>query len=229
MPAVTRLNFWLFPASNTSQPACAMPDDTSTAAAPENFRTAYCRRFKCPTKAFERRLFWRCLPLRAWPFAIVFRVFYPSFFNADLEFLHGIGGCKTPSEAVNEANSLSCDPALNEGILRTPLGLRLSGRRLVRTAHQIWPPLARPTWTPAASTGTDAPRFVAPIPKAPQTPKPTRPAPQPESKPTSIAPSRAPAPALNQGSQENSLFGGQAGPPRKRSPYNPAGSRNRKR
>lgn len=206
-----------------------MPDETNPTATPENFKTAYCRRFKCSPGAFERRFFWRCLPLRSWPVALFFRVFYPSFFNADLEFLQHVGVCRNPSEAVNEANSLSCDPALNEGILRTPLALRLSGRRLVRTAHQIWPPMVRPAWTPAAANPEVA-RFVAPTPKVPQAPKPARPAAQPEQQPQqkpALPPPPSPPPPRP--SQPNELLGRTAGPPRKRSPYNPAGSRNRKR
>ena len=203
-----------------------MPDENSPTAAPENFKTAYCRHFKCSAAAFERRLFWRCLPLRSWPVALFLRVFSPSFFNADLEFLQHVGVCRNPSEAVNEANSLSCDPALNEGILRTPLALRLSGRRLVRTAHQIWPPLVRPAWTPAAAD-PEATRFVAPTPKVPQAPKPARPAASPQQQPK---PSPPPSPPpLPRPAQPNELLGRTAGPPRKRSPYSPAGSRSRKR
>jgi hypothetical protein len=209
-----------------------MPDETCLTAVPENFKTAYCRRFKCSPAAFERRLFWRCLPLRAWPTALLLRLFSPSFFNADLEFLQNVGACRNPSEAVNEANSLSSDPALNEGILRTPLGLRLSGRRLVRTAHQIWPPTVRPTWTPAA-TDLEAARFVVPTPKVPQAPRPDRsvgqppPQPQPQTKLQPKPRSDSPTP-LNAPVPLEALLERKAGPPRKRSPYNPAGARSRK-
>lgn len=193
-----------------------MPDETNLTAAPETFKTAYCRRFGCAPGAFERRLFWRCLPLRAWPAALFFKMFYPSFFNADLEFLQGVGACRSSSQAVNEANSLGCDPALNEGLLRTPLGLRLSGRRLVRAAHEIWPPLARPTWTPAAADPETA-RFVAPTPKVPQAPKSARSNPPSAPPATPLAAKLAP--------RDGQL---QAGPSRKRSPYSPTGARSRK-
>ncbi len=194
-----------------------MSDEINLASAPETFKTAYCRCFGCAPGVFERRLFWRCLPLWAWPTALFFKLFHPSFFNADLEFLQSVGTCRGPSQAVNEANSLGCDPALNEGILRTPLGLRLSGRRLVRVAHEIWPPLVRPTWAPAAADPETA-RFVVPAPKVPQAPKPARSGPPSATPATPLAAKSAP--------RDGQL---QLGPSRKRSPYNPAGARSRKR
>ena len=189
-----------------------MVEASNLTAPPENFRAVYGRYFGCRPAAFERRIFWRCLPLWSWPVALLFKLFCPSFFNADLEFLQSLGDCRNPSEVVSEANSLACDPALNEGFLRTPLGLRLSGRRIVRVAHAIWPPLVRPTWTPAA-VESEATRFVVPTPKVPHVPKTSRSAPPPPPSPPT---------------KPDANLGRLAGPPRKRSPYNPAGARKRK-
>ena len=104
----------------------------------ESFRSAYARHFGCAEDVFEEKLFWQCLPRLARPVATLADLVTPTFFNPDLDFLRLVGDARSINDIKDEANRLREASNLRKGFVRNLLRARLSGRRLIAVAAQVW-------------------------------------------------------------------------------------------
>jgi hypothetical protein len=104
----------------------------------EDFKTAYCKRSKCPGEAFEKRLLRECLAPHVRPLAFVIRLFRRDFFRWDVEFLRRVGQARAVDAIALDVEVLRQDSRLRRGFLRGILRVRISSRRLTRLAQEVF-------------------------------------------------------------------------------------------
>ena len=103
-----------------------------------DFKAAYCRRFKCPPRAFEQRLFWACIPPYARPLAWMIRLGRRDFFRWDLEYVRRIGRAHSVQDLQREIGALHAEARLLHGRLGRYFHVRILGRRLRRLADAVY-------------------------------------------------------------------------------------------
>ena len=105
----------------------------------QTFRAAFCSRYRCPEADFVRRAFWKCLRLRAWPFALVAGWCWPKFYAVDREFLEYAGRARSPRELQTEIGDFHYQLRLRNRSLKRVLRLGVSGTRVQKLAARIFP------------------------------------------------------------------------------------------
>lgn len=138
---------------------------------PANVREAFCRRYRCKTAEFERKLFFKSLRLHArllMPFLGWFR---PHSFNADWSVVEVVGRVRTPVEMEERISEYIDWNLIDRSRRRRLLFLRVSPSKLRRV---VWPllkniePVAAVAETPVLLR-SPAPEYV-PSPSAPSAP-----------------------------------------------------------
>jgi hypothetical protein len=105
---------------------------------PRQFRELFCERFHCPISNYRERAFRKLLYCHARPLAGIFRLLMPHFFLEDFKFIEALGSAGNPRKASMDAASFQDANALERGALRTALRLRVSGRKAMRLAHELF-------------------------------------------------------------------------------------------
>ena len=77
-------------------------------------------------------LFWKSIDPGWRPVAFVLRRVWPDFLSRDLRHLERLGEATSWHEVPHLANDIRSDEALNRGLLRKTLRLRISGARVLR-------------------------------------------------------------------------------------------------
>lgn len=106
-----------------------------------SFREQFCSYFKCSDAEFED------VALKAflhWPWSFLspsVRRHFPALVATDIQIIKQISFATNISDLSTETRSLRSDYALHHdfGLLRKFFKLRLSRKRILRTAKQIWP------------------------------------------------------------------------------------------
>jgi hypothetical protein len=101
---------------------------------PTDFKTAFCKRFGCAPEAFERKLFWQCIPPRRRVLARLVNLLSPDYFHRDYDFIRRIGQASRLPEVAAQAGAIPSDCWLTRGFLRRSFQLRISSRRLMQVA-----------------------------------------------------------------------------------------------
>ncbi|MDQ6631059.1 MAG: hypothetical protein M3Y82_04785 [Verrucomicrobiota bacterium] len=106
----------------------------------ENFRQRFCAKYNCRPAEFERRLLSMTIAPGTKPLAWVIGKLKPSFFAPELNILDDFGRISSKMEFNSEAQLLHSDyqNKPRSGFLRMQLGLRISGRRLLRISKSVW-------------------------------------------------------------------------------------------
>jgi hypothetical protein len=144
---------------------------------PANVREAFCRRYRCKTAEFERKLFLKSLRLHArllMPFLGWFR---PHSFNADWSVVEVVGRVRTPAEMEERISEYIDWNLIDRSRRRRLLFLRVSPSKLRRV---VWPLL----------------KNIEPVAAVVENPVLLR-SPAPEYVPSPSAPSGVDAPATN--------------------------------
>ncbi len=102
-----------------------------------DFKNAFCEHFGCSAEAFLPRLFAKSLDPGWRAVASGIQRISPNFFARDLHYLERIGEARSWHEVAFLANSIRSDEALNHGLLRKTLHLRISGARLMKLREEI--------------------------------------------------------------------------------------------
>jgi hypothetical protein len=102
-----------------------------------DFQTVFCKRFGYPMEQFVRRFFWKCVPPRVRPLAVLTRVFMPGYFERDLGYLRRIGRSASLAEIAAQAGAIPFDRLLIHGFARRYLHLRISSRRVMHLAREL--------------------------------------------------------------------------------------------
>ncbi len=105
--------------------------------APRKFKVDFCECFGCPIEAFPEALLRKSIhpPLR--PLAWLVRRLFPTYFRNDLEYTERIGEANSWEAFWTLANGIRQDLALNHGLLRKGLHLRISGYCLIKVYEEI--------------------------------------------------------------------------------------------
>jgi hypothetical protein len=103
---------------------------------PNTFRSAFCAHTGCADASFERRLFWRSLYRHALPVAFLVRLFNPSFFRDDDEFIRWVGGDSSLSEVAEDVARFQYGNWVRRHWLRTGLRLQLDPERITALARR---------------------------------------------------------------------------------------------
>lgn len=105
---------------------------------PRQFAELFCERFHCPVSNYRERAFRKLLFCHARPLAGILRLLSPRFFLEDFKFIEALGAAGNPRKAFMDAASFQDANALERGALRTALRLRVSGRKAMRLAHELF-------------------------------------------------------------------------------------------
>ena len=110
----------------------------------KTFRQAYCEHFGCRPENFERHLMMRCI--RPWrrPLAILVWAVHRESFDFEIETLRSIGDSDSIRSIMVSASELN-HTRREMSFVRTGLGLRVSGRRLMHFASETMSHVPRET------------------------------------------------------------------------------------
>ncbi len=95
-----------------------------------------CKFSQCTPEQAKKRLFWRGLHRRAWPFAAVLVLFRPRFFTLDYQLIDEAAGAANINELVMAVNGYLQDCATTRRFLHDDLRIRVSGKRLISLFKQ---------------------------------------------------------------------------------------------
>ena len=99
---------------------------------PETFSEAYCRQFPCRPEHFDEKVFQASL---RWPIRLVapvIRYFSPNFFQEDFETIRELGSVTDRGIFVMDVSFLHGRHQRDKRWLRKSMGVRVSGRKLMR-------------------------------------------------------------------------------------------------
>ncbi len=117
------------------------------------FREAVCRKFGCAPEAYPETVFSHCLYPHAAGSVKLIRWLKPDYFAADFELIHQIATVTEMRQVRAEVeNHRYHNPSAT--LLRRFLRIRLSGRRVIQLADQIFarPPAATSFASPLSET-----------------------------------------------------------------------------
>jgi hypothetical protein len=105
---------------------------------PDTFKELFCERFDCAPVAYEERAFHDLLYAHAKLLAPVIRRLNPNFFAEDFRLIVDLGAAPGLLEAAAEVRVFQdrCQNAPHS--LRTRLKLRISGRKALGLAHEVF-------------------------------------------------------------------------------------------
>jgi hypothetical protein len=103
-----------------------------------NFRDLFCERSGHKTEKFEKKLFWKLMNPDLKALAFVIGCVRPGFFRKDFEYIRRIAYAEDKSEVIGIINRFAFDREFNGGLLRGFFHVRISGRRLVQVANQLF-------------------------------------------------------------------------------------------
>lgn len=104
----------------------------------KNFKDLFCERFRLKAGTFEKKLFSELMNPDVKMLAVVINWVRPGFFDRDFEYIRRIAYAENKREIAMIAHRLPFDQDFNQGVLRGLFRLRISGRRLVQLANQLF-------------------------------------------------------------------------------------------
>jgi hypothetical protein len=93
------------------------------------FAELFCERYHLSSESYAREMLRRALYPRARMFAPVMRIFWPTYFDADLDFVRGVGLIRRAQDLGGEVTDFHLHPR-NRGFLRHTLKIRVSCQRM---------------------------------------------------------------------------------------------------
>jgi hypothetical protein len=105
---------------------------------PKSFKEAFCDRFRCPPKEYERKAFRRCLFLHSRPLARLIHRFDPAFFSEDFDLIREVGPMTDPELFRSEINYFYGRNLRHKSWIRSLLRIRVSGNRLIRLKQNLF-------------------------------------------------------------------------------------------
>ena len=103
------------------------------------FAELFCERYHLPSETYARELLRRALYPRARVVAPVIRVFCPAYFDADVDFVRGVGLIRRAQDLGGEVTDFHLHPR-NCGFLRSALKIRVSCQRISRLVAEVMSP-----------------------------------------------------------------------------------------
>ena len=103
---------------------------------PRTFGELFCERYHLPPESYAREMLRRTLYRRARVVAPVIRFFSPGFFDADHDFVRGVGLIRSPEDLDGEVTDFHLHPG-NRGFLRRALKLRVSCQRVSHLVREV--------------------------------------------------------------------------------------------
>ncbi len=109
------------------------------AAPPRTFAELFCERYHLPSESYAREMLRRTLYPRARLVAPALRILCPGYFDADIDFVRGIGLIRRAQDLGGEVTDFHLHPG-NRGFLRRTLKIRVSCRRMSRLVAEVMNP-----------------------------------------------------------------------------------------
>jgi hypothetical protein len=112
----------------------------TTLNAEKTFKSRFCEFYQCPENQFERAILLKVLHRRSLLLAWCLLRIHPAFFSTDYRILRQVGAVASRNNLLAEARDIRNDyQRFNDfGIMRRFLNLRISGKRLLAVANQVW-------------------------------------------------------------------------------------------
>jgi hypothetical protein len=104
------------------------------------FKVLFCERFNCPAAKYEDRAFEALLYSHArWAVAVL-RPLNSAFFEEDFRFINCLGAVTNIEEVQAETQNFEDANHYRGGFFRRRLKFRVSGRKAVGLAHELFHP-----------------------------------------------------------------------------------------
>ena len=105
---------------------------------PLEFRSAFARTFSLPPESFEREAFVRCVPPWYRPLAWALVRCWPAGFAQDWQVLQDVARATSLEEVRAFSGDFRGGIRHRHSLVRDRIGLRVSGRRLLTLARQVF-------------------------------------------------------------------------------------------
>jgi hypothetical protein len=102
------------------------------------FLALFCERFRCSPAEYEEQAFNRLLYAHARAVAPIIRIVRPDFFSHDLKFIRMLGRASDLGEATDDLRDFKDVNDDRTKYWRNALRLRVSGRKAIRLAAQLF-------------------------------------------------------------------------------------------
>ena len=104
----------------------------------QQFQVLFCQRFRCPPEKYAKRAFRKCLYWHAKLLVPVLRRLNPGFFAEDFKFIRNLGESTGVRDADVDVLNFHDVNSGNPSFWRTGWGIRVSGRKASRLAHELF-------------------------------------------------------------------------------------------
>ena len=108
---------------------------------PATFKEAFCAKYRIRKEDFERKVFWRIMNRHALLFALLIYKWRPNFFREDFYLIREAGEMRNPQLFTQELNYFHGRNARDKNWFRAGLGIRVSGKRLIRLKNKVVAPI----------------------------------------------------------------------------------------
>lgn len=109
-----------------------------------SFADGVCETFKCRPEEATETVFWLCVYPQAIPLARLLWHLHRGYFAADLEFIERVSRLTSPAEVRLEFSRFRYYQPV-KGVLRRFLKVRISGKRLLELADQLFARRCQPS------------------------------------------------------------------------------------
>ena len=133
---------------------------------PQQLKALFCKRFNCPPQEYAEQAFRKCLYGHAKPLAGALRVWNAEFFFEDFKFVEALGLALDAKEVRADTANFRDVNRHARGFLRRAWRLRVSGRKAMRMARELFS-TAGQSW-PAPETQPPSPRETEPASRGPR-------------------------------------------------------------
>jgi len=105
---------------------------------PQQLKALFCKRFNCSPEGYAELAFRKCLYGHAKPLVGILRAWNAGFFFEDIKFIEALGVAVDPKEVRADAANFRDVNRHSGGFLRTTWRLRVSGRKAMRMARELF-------------------------------------------------------------------------------------------
>lgn len=121
----------------TGVPADAREAAEAASARGDDFRSRFCRKYNCRPEAFERQILGRVLYLHMRPLALIMLAINRQRLQPEQVFVRQIARTATITQVLADVDFYNHKYVTNS-FLRGTLNLRISGRRVIRMAKELY-------------------------------------------------------------------------------------------
>jgi hypothetical protein len=104
-----------------------------------HYSRKYCKRYSCRPEDFERRFFFQCLHLTAWPFYLFVGGRQGAYFDCDRRLITRLAHAISLAQVRDELGDFFAEPE-NRRWLRKVLRVRLSTSKVLKVSKKLLPP-----------------------------------------------------------------------------------------